>query len=166
MPASRFIAKPLLLFFSNFDDLQLYNYIQTTFSPVMENVFGQIEQIERDKWEFVSFVTIWQQWLGIDIHKVQNYFNSTHRQAYSSSRFKALQGKANGYVLNTLQFYLSNFILALIIFGIGNLLFKLLKARKYSVKSLFVGFRFWLAFPIVLFEGNIQYMTYLMGFEL
>jgi hypothetical protein len=54
----------------------------------------------------------------------------------------------------------------LIIFGFGNLLFKLLNAQKSSVKFLFVRFRLWLAFPIVLFEGNVQYMTYLMGFEL
>jgi hypothetical protein len=90
LPASRFIARPFLLFFSNFDDLELYNYMNTTFSPVMENVFGQIDQIEREKWEFVSFVTIWQKWLGIDIQKISAYFNGTHRQAYSSIRFLAL----------------------------------------------------------------------------
>ena len=127
-------------------------------------MFDQIQKLEKQKWEFVSFTKIWYDGLGVNVHLIESYFNSSIRQSYTSQKFFAIENNANGYFLNTLQFYLSHSIIVFGIFAIGNIAFEILKKFRFYVRSLFAKFQIWIAFPIVLLEGSIQFMTYLMGF--
>ncbi len=45
IPGSRKILRPLFMFFGNFDDLWLYNYINTTYDHIVQDTFDSIQKL-------------------------------------------------------------------------------------------------------------------------
>ncbi len=42
LPGSRKILSPIFMFFGNFDDLWLYNYVNTTYDQKVQDTFDSI----------------------------------------------------------------------------------------------------------------------------
>jgi len=92
VPNSRRLLRPLFSFFSNFDDLWLYNYVNATYNPVMQSTFDLIQKLEEEKWELVKFRNIWEEWMGMfEVHRAIDYFNSTERVAKTSTKFLSIE---------------------------------------------------------------------------
>jgi len=45
IPGSRRLIKPIFIFFANFDDLWLYNYLNIDFNYVMQNTFDSVQKL-------------------------------------------------------------------------------------------------------------------------
>ena len=67
IPGSRKILRPIFMFFGNFDDLWLYNYINTTYDHVIQDTFDSIQKLEDEKWQTIPIKTIWENWFGFNI---------------------------------------------------------------------------------------------------
>lgn len=75
-----------------------------------------------------------------------------------------MEGNGNGFFLNTLNFFTSNIFIILLFYILGRILFKIFS--NYKISIFFRKYSFIIFLPIMILEGNLQYMTYLFGFEM
>ena len=110
--------------------------------------------------------SLWFNTINHGVLEICSFLNSTTRISKTSAKFLLIEKNANGYFLNTLQFFLSNFILLILSFLVGNIFFRIFFYFKFKISYIFKSFNFFLALPLSCLEGNVQYMAYLMGFEM
>jgi hypothetical protein len=72
-------------------------------------------------------------------------------------------GNGNGFLLNTLNYFTSSMLLTLLIYLVFRKLFYLLFNIKIS--QFLRQYSFSILIPILILEGNTQYMIYLFSFE-
>jgi hypothetical protein len=83
---------------------------------------------------------------------------------YSSQKFIDIEGNSNGFFVNTANFFLSNMIIIVGMFLILRMLFFLL--FKYRISIFFRQYSFWPYLVVILLDGNLQFASFLVGFEL
>ena len=112
----------------------------------------------------ISPLSIWSS-IGIDLSLLTDFLN--FKVNWTSSKFSQIEGNSNGFIVNLMSFIFSNLIITFGMFCVLRLIFTLLDKLKFEKMSLFLKeYSFWITLYVMLTEGNIQYFTYLLCFEI
>lgn len=161
LPGGRTILKPIFAFFINFDDLWLYIYHPRQYNKVINTIFAITQSLEAEKWKLIPFSRLWSA-VGVDTDAVKDIFN--YRFNYTSVGFQAIETNSNGFFINSLNLFFSNMLFTFGVYITFRAIFSL--TFNFRISIFFRPFAFWPFYLIMFLEGNVQYLSFLYGFEL
>lgn len=133
------------------DDLWLYNYDRVNYTGIMQEVFQTVYEVEQVKWALIN--------LSLAFNNTSPRLATSDYSVYSDSRFMAVEGKDSIFVNCIAWFLIFTIPQTILIMVITNFLFRFTKGhylskyiRRYCFKAVILQ---------MLFEGNVNYFTYL-----
>lgn len=133
------------------DDLWLYNYDSANYSGIMQQVFQTAYEVERVKWALIN--------LALAFNNTSPRLPTSDYSDYSDSRFMEVEGKDSIFVNCIAWFLIFTIPQTILIMVVTNFLFRFTNGhylskyiRRYCFKAVILQ---------MLFEGNVNYFTYL-----
>jgi hypothetical protein len=142
------------LFFA-VDNFWLYEYHNRNYTWLTDQIFTTVRLIENKKSEIIDA----EQLPFIEesiMPSLQNY------TAQSNEKFAAVEGSDNGFLRNTVEYFVINVPYCLLVFLLLNRLFYGL--FNYSISQYLRMFSFWGFLYQMLVESNVEYFSFL-GFR-
>ena len=126
----------------------------------MNTIFATIDSLEKKKWEFLESEkrSKIEDFMGLNYTSLMKTFD--RKQEYSGAKFVYYQSNGEN-LLPSCWFYLTfNLLFVIIVFIVLNILFRIL--FNYRISQLIRPFSLWGYIGVVMLDGNMQIMYFLM----
>jgi hypothetical protein len=150
-----FKTRRIKFFFIAIDNFWLYEYHKEKYTWLTSRIFSVIREVESKKSQIIDVDRL----PFIEESIMPTFQNYT---AYSNEKFMEVEGRDNGFMPNTVDYFFINVPYCLVVFFLLNRLFYIL--FNYPISQHLRIFSFWGFLYQMIIEGNIEYLSFL-GFR-